>query len=74
MNAAAKPPGDHAGYGDALVRIENTVQDIHRRLFVDNGAPCIQTRINRLDGWLAVIRYVVLTIIGAITALWIKKT
>jgi hypothetical protein len=57
-----------------LSRIEGTVNEIHRRLFVDNGAPCIQTRINRLDGWLAVIRYVVLTVIGAITALWIKKT
>jgi hypothetical protein len=34
-----------------LTRIATTVDDIHRRLFVDNGKPCHQTRLDRLDSF-----------------------
>lgn len=37
--------------GDRLTRIEGTVNDIHRRLFMDEpgGGPSIQTRLDRHD-------------------------
>jgi hypothetical protein len=32
-----------------LEEMDKTIKDIHHRLFVDNGAPSIQTRLDRND-------------------------
>jgi len=42
---------------DRLKNIEDTVNDIHRRLFIDNGNPCIQTRINKHEAIINVIAW-----------------
>lgn len=34
---------------DKLEEMDKTIKDIHHRLFVDNGAPSIQTRLDRND-------------------------
>jgi hypothetical protein len=38
-------------HSDELRRISETVTEIHHRLFVDNGKPCHQTRLDRLDSF-----------------------
>lgn len=32
-----------------LEEMDRTIKDIHHRLFIDNGAPSIQTRLDRHD-------------------------
>jgi hypothetical protein len=34
---------------DKLEKMDKTITDIHHRLFIDNGAPSIQTRLDRND-------------------------
>jgi hypothetical protein len=46
-------------YSKKLDDISHTVQDIHKRLFIDNGEPCIQSKVRRLDGIVGAIVWVV---------------
>jgi hypothetical protein len=34
---------------DAIKKMSSTLDDIHHRLFVDNGKPSIQTRLDRSE-------------------------
>lgn len=63
------PCSNHA---DQLRRIESTVADIHRRLFQDNGQPCIQTRIDRHDQAIGVLRWLAGTAAAAAIAVVVK--
>lgn len=57
-----------------LNRIESTVQTIHNRLFLDNGAPCIQTRLDRHDAAINVLKWLAGTLgattIAALVKVW----
>lgn len=53
-----------------LTRIATTVDDIHRRLFVDNGEPCMQSKVRRCtditNGIVWVLGAVVVAVIGVV--------
>lgn len=42
----------HKDIDKKLGNIEDIVECIHRRLFIDNGAESYQSRINRMDRWI----------------------
>ena len=41
---------------------------IHNRLFVDNGSPCIQSRLNRTERLISIVMWIVCVITAAIIA------
>ena len=61
---------------DLLTRMESKIDEIHSRLFVDNGTPCFQTRLDRHDSVIKVITWLAGTtataVIGVVVALIIK--
>ena len=53
---------------EKLEQMDKTIKDIHHRLFIDNGAPSIQTRLDRNDRAIANLSRVTWTAIsGGIT-------
>jgi len=76
MNAKAKddeyPHVTCALHTQELKRIGDTVDDIHRRLFQDNGNPCIQTTIRKHDSVLKAIVWVVGVVFAALVTTIIR--
>ena len=78
MNAKAKddeyPHATCALHTQELQRIGRTVDDIHRRLFVDNGEPCLQSKIRKHDGVIKTIIWVVgvvfVALVGVVVRGW----
>lgn len=64
---------DHA---DKLTRIESKVDDIHKRLFVDNGEPCMQSKVRRCNDLVNCVVFIVgalvVAMIGVIVELLLK--
>ena len=61
---------------DKLERIEELVNDIHRRLFYDNGSPSFQTRLSNHDQQLKLIYWfggtAISAVIVAVITLWVR--
>ena len=59
-----------------LSRIADTVDEIHRRLFVDNGEPCMQSKVRRVtditNGIVWVLGVVVVAMIGVLVEMITK--
>lgn len=55
-----------------LKRIGCTVDDIHKRLFIDNGEPCLQSKIRRCNDMVNAIIWVVGVIIVAVVGVVVK--
>jgi hypothetical protein len=51
-----------------LKRIGETVEEIHRRLFIDNGKPSMQTVLRQHTDVLCVMRWILVTVVGAVIA------
>ena len=42
-----------------LKRISETVNDIHNRLFIDNGEPCLQSKVRRCNDLVNAVVFIV---------------
>ena len=60
-------------HADELKRIGNTVDDIHKRLFVDNGEPCLQSKIRAHGAVINALIWVVCVVITGLIALVVKS-
>jgi hypothetical protein len=58
---------------EELAHISAKVDEIHRRLFVDNGKPSMQTVLRQHSDILAVMRWILVTLVGAVIMIIIKK-
>ena len=67
-----KPHGTCALHEQQLQDISNTVKDIHHRLFVDNGKPCMQTRLDRHDSAIGLLKWLAGTVGAAVIAIVVK--
>ena len=54
---------------EELKRIGKTVDDIHKRLFIDNGEPCLQSKIRKHDGVINTIVWVVGVVVVAVVGI-----
>ena len=61
------PTEQSAQLAGELRGIREKVDEIHHRLFVDNGKPCFQTRLDRHDAAISVLRWIAVTF-GTIAA------
>jgi hypothetical protein len=59
-------------HAQELLRIGRTVDEIHRRLFVDNGEPCLQSKVRRLDGITGAVIWVVGVVVVAVVGVVVK--
>jgi len=57
---------------EELKRIGRTVDDIHKRLFIDNGEPCLQSKIRRHEGVISAIIWVVGAVVVAVIGIVTK--
>lgn len=48
------------------------LKDFHKRMFVDNGTPSVQTRLDRSDRIIKTIMWVVTAIAGSVIGMGIK--
>lgn len=65
--------GEHHRATDAKIDAMCTKLDrIHARLFVDNGSPSMQTRLDRADRMLAVILWMGGVLVTAIVSVGVK--
>lgn len=62
----------HAAADQRLVRIEGTVDSIYKKLCVDNGNPSFQTRLDRHDQQLGVLRWGGAIVIGTLVVIGVK--
>jgi hypothetical protein len=58
---------------EELAHISAKVDEIHRRLFVDNGKPSIQTVLRQHSDILSVMRWILVTLVGAVVMIIVKK-
>ena len=58
---------------DELKRLGDIVEDIHNRLFVDNGKPSFQTTLRRHDDILVVMKWILVPVVVAIITMAIKS-
>jgi hypothetical protein len=69
-------PRDCILHAAELKRIGATVEEIHRRLFVDNGQPCLQSKVRRLDdvanALIWVVGVVIVAVIGMLVSVGFK--
>jgi hypothetical protein len=54
---------DHA---EELKRISDTVNDIHNRLFLDNGEPCLQSKVRRCNDIVNAVVFIVGALVVAV--------
>lgn len=61
---------------EKLERVEEMVEDIHKRLFIGNGKPSLTTLIDRHDQQLAALRWtlgvVVVAVLGVVVRVWVS--
>jgi hypothetical protein len=65
-------PATCALHTQELQRIGKTVDDIHKRLFVDNGEPCLQSKVRRIDGIIGAVVWVLGVVTTALIGVVIK--
>ena len=77
MNAKANDEYPHATcalHTQELQRIGRTVDDIHKRLFQDNGNPCIQTVLRShstvINAMIWVVGVVFAALVGVVVRGW----
>jgi hypothetical protein len=78
MNAKVKDEEPGCGHTNCalhaheLSRIGRTVDEIHKRLFVDNGEPCLQSKVRRVSDVVNAVIWAVGVIIVAVVGVIVK--
>jgi hypothetical protein len=67
-------PSTCALHTEKLYSMADKLDEIHRRLFIDNGEPCLQSKIRTHDGVIKTIIWVVgvvfVTLVGVVVRGW----
>jgi hypothetical protein len=60
-----------------LEKVADKIDDIHRRLFVDNGEPCLQSKVRRCtdvtNGLVWALGVVVIAVVGVLVEMFKRK-
>jgi len=57
---------------EKLYAMSDKLDEIHRRLFIDNGEPCLQSKVRRLDGIVNALIFVVCAVVVAVIGVVVK--
>ena len=60
--------------GDALNSMQQSLKRIENKLFVDNGAPSMQTRLDRYGRFVSVVTWIGALVISVIVAAVVKMS